>query len=162
MFSQFTFTGNNGDVLEFDIGETPPGVGRPIKELTFEYNQVNTRRPKMEKVGSWPGFLYVRECLVHTTFDILAADTSAFNMNKLAITHAILPDPTVPQTAETLGFLTITPDGLGEDVTAQATIDGDIAIPDAFPDYGVGCQITWVVPDGVFYGVTSGDYYYLK
>lgn len=162
MFSKFEFHNNASQVLQFDIGETPPNVGRPIKELQFEYNNVNTRRPKMEKVGSWPGFLYIRECLVHTTFDILYDTTDEFNTSKLEITSKVYPDPDVLQTVETLGTLVIRMDGQTEDFEAPVVIDGDISILDRFPTYGVDSQITWVAPQGYFVGSTTGNKFYPK
>lgn len=151
------------DVLAFDIGETYTNKRAVKYPLQFEYNSNNTNRPKMERLGSWAGFTYIRGLLIHVAFDVFDETSDGFNANRQAIMDSFSPaDPTVVQTIQTLGDLVLTFDGYTEDITAPCTLDGDVDVPISNPNYSEG-QLTWSVPQGYFTGVTTpANIYYPK
>jgi len=136
----------------------------PLKHVSFELNNRQTRRPKSQRHGEWPGRFYTGAILVHMDGDILEANSTDFTTTKLAIVNAILPDPTVfPVTDVKLGELQIKLTGMSEVAHADCTIDGDIDIPmEGLSPSHATIGITWVVPQGYFVGMTSGNPYYLK
>jgi hypothetical protein len=168
MLSKFQFAPNVAAMytttVVFDIGEAPAGgTGKlNITNLNFEYGRSNERRPKMELVGSWPGFNKINELLVHVDFDISGNDTTDFNLQKRRLTHAFSPaDPFATLVLQELGTLTMRFDGDTEDMSAVVTLDGDVTIPYVGPAYS-NAQLTFVIAQGYCIGVTSGNFYYPK
>jgi hypothetical protein len=167
MLSKFEFHPNaemkSTSTLAFDIGNTYTNK-RSIKyPLEFEYNRSVENRSKMERVGSWPGFNYVRSILVHVAFDIFDETSTGFNANREAIYNSFVPaNPTAVETIQALGALYLRFDGDSEDIRADVTLNGDISMPISGPNYS-DCTMTLEVPAGYFTGVTTpANIYYPK
>jgi hypothetical protein len=158
MIDQFDFVNNSEVRISFNT------VNVPLHHVQFEYANRQTRRTKSQRHGEWPGKFYTGGVLVHMDGEILEANSTDFNNTKLGIVNGILPDPTVfPVTDVKLGELQIKLTGMAEVAHADCTIDGDIDIPmeGLSPSRG-SLSITWVVPQGYFIGMSSGNPYYLK
>jgi hypothetical protein len=109
----------------------------------------------MELHGSWAGFNKVNAILIHMSFDVIGVSTSDFNSRKRTLNNKFLPSSvTALLQVETLGTLKLRFDGDTEDMQAPVTIDGDISIPYVGPAYS-NAQMTWIVPQGYFTGVTT-------
>lgn len=164
MLSKFEFTPNSDAkstaVVAWDIGDNSVNQ-MPITNLQFEYTRSSIRRPKMEHVGSWPGFNKIDEILVHVDFDIIGSTTADFNARKRTLQNSFSPANNLAALiVEKIGDLKLNFDGDTEDMTGPVTLDGDISIPYTGPMLA-SCQMTLVIYQGYMNGVvTPANVYY--
>lgn len=120
MIESARFVNVNGSIVQFNDTHIP------FEEFTTEVDFRMTERERSQQHGLYPSNTYMGKRLVHTSGDLLAADSADYWTRRLAMVGALMPRPHLDRKAGTF-YIQFT--GVPEELSADCTLDGYPELP---------------------------------